>query len=1095
VVCVLALTVTALTLHYVRPVHAVGTGREVPARGAGAGFGDLPISFEKNEGQAPPEVKFIGRGLGHTTYLTESEAVLVFAAPAERGARPSRGPGRDAGVVAGGATQVVRIKPAGASPGSGVAGVERLPGDANYFIGGDPSGWKTDVATFGKVHYESVYPGIGLTYYGNQGQLEFDFTVAPGADPGLIGLTYAGVEALLPAADGALRLKTAAGDLLQSAPIIYQEEAGRRVGVEGEYVLREDRSVGFRVRDYDRSKPLVIDPVIRYSTFLGGAGGEAAFAVAVDSAGNSYVTGLTRSTDFPTVSPAQGAAGGGARDVFVTKINPTGSAILYSTYVGGSGDEQGVDVAINSSGGAYVTGWTTSTNYPLASPFQNFYGGGSNDGFLTRLSPAGNSIVYSTYAGGSGTDVGTGVALDSSGNIYGIGYTNSPNLQLVNAFQPFKGAGFDAYLVKTDAAGAGITYSTYLGGNGDDFGNKIAVDGSGNVYGVGDTGSTDLLTVGGVQTFYAGGGDAYVAKLSANGSALLYGTYAGGSNFDSGTAITLDSSNNIYVAGFTESTNLTMVNALQPLKKGGDEGGFDGFFAKLNSSGSSILYSSYLGGDGDDILNDIAVDSAGTLFLTGQTEAPNFPLVNPVQALNGGGLDVFLSRVSASGSSLLYSTYLGGGGNDVGWGVGADGQGNAYVVGQAISSNYPVSGSLQPFRGTSDAFVTKVSPEAVPASVQFHSASITASEDFAEVDVFVVRTGDTSAAASVVYATQDGSAVDTRDYTAALGTLDFAPGGTVAVIRLLLTDDRFAEGAETLTVSLNNVSGAALGSPAVSTITINDNDSANGPSPVRWDASFDTSFFVRQHYHDFLNREPDPNGFAFWTNEIDSCTDAACREVKRINVSAAFFLSIEFQETGYLVERVYKTAYGDATSPNVPGTVPVVKLREYLADTQRIGQGVEVGVGDWRRQLEDNKNVYALEFVQRQRFLDAFPPSMTPAQFVDKLDANAGLVLTQAERDQLVAQLAANDTAQGRAAALRAVAEHETLKRREFNRAFVLMQFFGYLRRDPDAAPDSDFRGWRFWLDKLEQFNGDFIQAEMVKAFLLSDEYRQRFGQ
>jgi hypothetical protein len=272
-------------------------------------------------------------------------------------------------------------------------------------------------------------------------------------------------------------------------------------------------------------------------------------------------------------------------------------------------------------------------------------------------------------------------------------------------------------------------------------------------------------------------------------------------------------------------------------------------------------------------------------------------------------------------------------------------------------------------------------------------------------------------------------------------------------------------------------------------------DSVSGSSPVRAQ-SFSTPFFVRQQYLDFLNREPDTSGFGFWQGNITECgADEGCKEVKRINVSAAFFLSIEFQNTGYFVERMYKAAYGDATSPNVPGTVPVIRLNEFLPDTQRIGQNVVVGVGNWEAQLAANKQAYALEFVLRQRFLSAFPLTMTPAQFVDKLVGNAGVTLTTAERDALIAQLNSTaDVAASRAAVLRTVTENQQLQDNEKRRAFVLMQYYGYLRRDPDTGPNTDFTGWKFWLDKLNQFNGDAVAAEMVKAFLSSDEYITRFG-
>ena len=349
------------------------------------------------------------------------------------------------------------------------------------------------------------------------------------------------------------------------------------------------------------------------------------------------------------------------------------------------------------------------------------------------------------------------------------------------------------------------------------------------------------------------------------------------------------------------------------------------------------------------------------------------------------------------------------------------------------------------------------------------------------------------AGVAVPCATTTGLALDRCDYTKALGTLRFAAGETEKTITLLIGQDSYGEGDETFQLKLSNPRGnAAIGPKATATVTIDDDSPETTGNPID-----NTDNFVRQHYLDFLNREPDSSGFQFWKGGIDVCgSNAQCREVKRIDTSAAFFLSIEFQNTGYFVYRMFKAAFGDATSPNVDGTVPVVRFDEFMPDTQRIGDGVIVGANNWEAKLAANKEAYALEFVQRQRFLTAFPDTMTAAEFVSKLDENAGGVLTADERAQLIASLVATPwDAAKRAAVLRQVAEHASLRQREFNRAFVLMQFFGYLRRDPDAAPDADFRGWKFWLSKLEQFDGDYRRAEMVKAFLESIEYRQRFGQ
>lgn len=381
------------------------------------------------------------------------------------------------------------------------------------------------------------------------------------------------------------------------------------------------------------------------------------------------------------------------------------------------------------------------------------------------------------------------------------------------------------------------------------------------------------------------------------------------------------------------------------------------------------------------------------------------------------------------------------------------------------------------------------------STVQFASSSASVNESSGKIDVTVNRSGNTAVGATVDFTTSDVTADRRKDYTQTLGTLIFNPGETSKTISILLTDDTFAEATESFTISLSNSNGTTVGSPGLMTVSIISNDAVSGPNPVEWNSNFSSTFFVRQHYIDMLNREPDSSGLAFWVNEIESCgANQQCREVKRINVSAAFFLSIEFQETGYLVYRLYKAAYGDTTSPTVSGTVPIIRLNEFLPDTVRIGRNVQVGIGDWQTQLETNKDALAVEFVQRQRFLTAFPISMTPTQFIDKLNLNAGLVLSSGERTQLINELTSNNTVSGRASALRKVAEDADLRQRELNRAFVLMQYYGYLRRNPDDPQDTNFGGWKFWLDKLDLFNGNFVGAEMIKAFLLSVEYKQRFG-
>lgn len=422
---------------------------------------------------------------------------------------------------------------------------------------------------------------------------------------------------------------------------------------------------------------------------------------------------------------------------------------------------------------------------------------------------------------------------------------------------------------------------------------------------------------------------------------------------------------------------------------------------------------------------------------------------------------------------------------------------NIQIIDHILKHSVKIQGPNPNARIDAGAALTTTPAAQLTNTVQLSASSQTITESTTSVVVTISRSGDTSAAATVDYTTGDfagandcstinGFASSRCDYEATMGTLHFAAGEGAKTISIPIVDDSFVEGNETFTLSLSNATATNLGSPSTITVIINDNETtANGSNPID-----QAQAFVREHYIDFLNREPDGTGLSFWTNEITQCgTDAQCIEVKRINVSAAFFVSIEFQETGYLVYRTYKAAYG-----NLPGAPIPVRLSEFLPDTQQIGRGVVVGTGTWQQQLDDNKQAFFADFVSRDRFISAYPQTMPPAQFVDALNVNADAALSLADRDTLVADLTSGK--QTRAQVLRAVAEDADLARNESNKAFVLMQYFGYLRRNPNDAPEAtlDFQGYNFWLSKLNQFGGNFINAEMVKAFLVSGEYRHRFG-
>ncbi len=500
----------------------------------------------------------------------------------------------------------------GASRKAHVEMLDKQPGVSNYFIGNDPSKWRTNIPSYGRVALREVYPGIDLIFYGNQRQLEYDWVVAPGANPKQIRVKWEGSSQVTKTAGGDLALSNG---LIQQKPGIVQE--GKRI--EGGYTVR-GREVTFELAKYDSAKPLVIDPVLVYTTLSGEGGGN---SIAVDGAGNAYEGGITASTNFPTIG------GGGGWDVMVAKINATGSALVYSTYLGGSGDDQGLGLAVDGAGNAYVTGFTQSTNFPTANPLQGAYGG-ATDAFVTKIDAAGSTLVYSTYLGGSGEEQGNGIAVDGAGNAYVTGGTTSVNFPTSKPIQGASHGGYDVFVTKINATGSALMYSTYVGGHGDDDGRAIAVDGSGNAYVTGATGSSDFPTSHSWQSSNGGIYDAYVTKVSASGSALVYSTYLGGSGSDYGYAIALDSVGNAYVAGVTYSTNFPTVNPMQ--------GGFinffnaDAFVTKINAAGSTVVYSTYLGGHGDDNGLGMAVDGAGEAYVTGTTASADFPTANPLQA-------------------------------------------------------------------------------------------------------------------------------------------------------------------------------------------------------------------------------------------------------------------------------------------------------------------------------------------------------------------------------------------------------------------------------------------------------------------------------
>jgi uncharacterized protein (TIGR03437 family) len=693
-------------------------------------LGKLPLRFEENRGAgAHREAKYTARGPNFVLSLAPGQNWLEW---------------RDG---SSGHPAQLRTQLIHADPAASMEPDDRLPGTANYFIGHE--GWRTGVPGFGRIRYRNVYPGIDLVFHGEGGRLEYDFVLAPQADPSAIRLDLSGHRAARIAADGDLVLTTAAGEIRWKRPEIYQEVAGARQPVNGRFVLAHGRTVRFQVDRFDRGKTLVIDPALKYSTYIGGKGNDSARGLAVDGAGNVYVAGASSSNELPTRSAYQPNFGGGTAglltgDGFVAKFSPTG-ALVYLTYLGGSQDDGITALAVDSAGNAYVTGATNSTDFPVVNPFQAQFGGfgGSalrpGDAFVAKLGPNGDKLIYSTYLGGNRDEIGLAIAIDSAGNAYVTGATSSLNFPVTpggTAFQPtLSGVGGepfrhqtdlaplfepgDAFVTKLDPTGSKLLFSTYLGGTQDDTTLAIAVDSASNVYVGGCTISSSFPTTpGALQTTYHGSeqqnyffstGDGFITKLNATGSALLYSTYFGGTGDDCITGIAVDATGNVYMAGATTTPDLpTTAGAFQPLYHGyftlpfliaQDFG--DGFVGKLDPTGKKLLYLSYLGGRTNDAATAIAIDSQGNAYVTGFTDSIDFPTTSgalQTQLAGDGGLgdylfygDAFVSVVNPTGTALLYSSFFGGNRDERPFGVAVDAGGNVYVVGNTVSTDLPVT--------------------------------------------------------------------------------------------------------------------------------------------------------------------------------------------------------------------------------------------------------------------------------------------------------------------------------------------------------------------------------------------------------------------
>jgi len=680
----------AATEPTVQPLSEAGAAPQMSEKEALEAYGKLPLSFVPNKGQTNEEtVRHYAQGAGYGFFFTKGGAMLSF----------SDGEGRG---------HALGLDFLGANPNATLTARKQLSGEVNYLVGADPANWQQGLPTHAELLYGGLWPGIDMAVRGEGGNLKYEFHVQPGSSVEDIRLDYRGAGGLSVGAGGELLVRTSLGTLKDAAPVSYQLIGGERVAVKSRYkLLKGESGYGFAVGSYDPRYPLIIDPALDYSTFLGGTGGDTGDGIAVDASGSAYVTGFTSSADFPTTTGAFDTALGESSDAFVTKLNASGSALVYSTFLGGTDRDNGEDIAVDASGNAYVTGDTFSTDFPTTTgAFDTTFNGGIVDAFVTKLNASGSALVYSTFLGGTNQDEGQGIAVQQ-GSAYVTGITQSTDFPTTpGAFDTTFNGSEDAYVTKLNASGSALVYSTLFGGAEQERGLGIAVR-EGRAYVTGLTDSTDYPTTrGAFDRTYNGARDAFVAKLNASGSALAYSTFLGGASEDEGLDIAADGEGRAYVTGGTGSANFpTSRGAFDRTQNGSD----DAFVTKLNASGSALAYSTFLGGTGFEEGLGIVVRE-GRAYVTGRTTSGDFPTTRGAFDRTYNGVqDAFVTKLKASGSALAYSTFLGGTEIDDGESIVVRG-GRAYVTGSTRSADYPTtSGAFDTtFNGASDAFVTKL---------------------------------------------------------------------------------------------------------------------------------------------------------------------------------------------------------------------------------------------------------------------------------------------------------------------------------------------------------------------------------------------------
>ncbi len=681
----IGLCFTLCLLLFVGPVReSIAKTNGTPTKNPSA---EIPLYFIENQGQFPDEIKYYSHSEKHSLFFT-TEGLSLFTHFPKMAQNTE-----------------IRLFPLNAKKGGIVLPEDKQQAALSYFYGNRPENWHQDIASYRSILYEEIYDGIDMRFYGNQGQLAYDLIVAPGADPSKIQLAYEGLEALKLSENGTLEIILKEGLLRQKPPYVYQEISGRRVEVRSRFRLLAEASgkhkplhrYGFQLGTYDKRYPLIIDPTLDTSSYLGGTNNDFAWAIVLDNAGNAYIAGETWSSDFPLKTPLQGSHPGGTRSAFVAKIDLATSTLLYATYLGGSGEDIAIDIAVDASGAAYVIGHTDSVDFPTALPIQS-KNGGEWDVFVAKLGPDGTVLEYSTYLGGFSKDYGRGIAVDTAGGVYLTGETLSQDFPTAAAIQGSRAGYSDAFVTKINASGSYLDYSTYLGGSangtfGDDFARDIAVDATGAAYVTGKTNATDFPTVSALQENNGGLFDAFITKINPAGTAWHYSSYLGGSHNDAATGLALEASGNVILIGETLSLDFPTVLPLQSTKKGNQ----DFFIAKLKATGDALQYATYLGGIRNDVPEDVTLDTSNNIYITGWSQSSDFPTLTPMQNMLAGNTNIIALKLNAAGTALIYSTYLGTGGSQIGAGIAVDAQGTSHIVGWTDSSLFPM---VNPVQGT-----------------------------------------------------------------------------------------------------------------------------------------------------------------------------------------------------------------------------------------------------------------------------------------------------------------------------------------------------------------------------------------------------------